>query len=208
MSGELAAELIRDLARAKDSLPAYDDTAVREIVDESIALSNKNREDISSTAMNQLIQDSADLNDVTPKERSTYTNVCLRAAGIERNKRCLIAYHMKRLEKIREIRWQGGPVIPDHLRSNLSASERTYSHKYNRALAKLMRGSGDLDFTQIQTPPKSLYVEVTCVEDVGDVELENGDRITLEKNSRYFLPRANVEPLVRQGLLKEIQRQV
>ena len=78
MSGELAAELIRDLARAKDSLPAYDDTAVREIVDESIALSNKNREDISSTAMNQLIQDSADLNDVTPKERSTYTNVCLR----------------------------------------------------------------------------------------------------------------------------------
>ena len=84
----------------------------------------------------------------------------LRAAGIERNKRCLVAYHMKRLEKIREIRWQGGPVIPDHLRTNLSASERTYSHKYNRALAKLMRGSGDLDFTQIQTPPKSLYVEV------------------------------------------------
>ena len=25
------------------------------------------------------------------------------------------------------------------------------------------------------------------MEDVGDVELENGDRITLEKNSRYFL---------------------
>lgn len=127
---------------------------------------------------------------------------------MDRNKRCLTAYHMKRLEKIREMRWQVGPVIPEHIRHGLSSQERHFFNKYNRALARLMRSSGDVDITQNLTPPKSLYVEVTCIEDGGDVEMENGERIKLQKNSRYFLPRSTVEPLVRQGLLREIQRRV
>lgn len=47
-----------------------------------------------------------------------------------------------------------------------------------------------------------------CIEDAGDVELESGERIDLQKNMRYFLPRATVEHLVRQGLLKEIEKKV
>ena len=35
-----------------------------------------------------------------------------------------------------------------------------------------------------------------------------GERIVLEQNMRYFLPRAAIEHLVRQGLLKEIEKQV
>ena len=32
----------------------------------------------------------------------------------------------------------------------------------------------------------------------------SGERIVLEKNMRYFLPRSAIEHLVRQGLLQEV----
>ncbi|CAG5100400.1 Oidioi.mRNA.OKI2018_I69.XSR.g16983.t1.cds [Oikopleura dioica] len=209
-AGDTATELIKDLVRARDTFPNYDDVAVREIVDESIGLFNKNREDLKSKEMEKMLgNDVKDdyLEEVTVEERSRYVNVVQRVAAIERNKRCMIAYHMRRLAKIRDLRWQAGPVIPEHIRPNLSASEKDYSNKYNRALAKLMRAQG-IDFTQNSTPPKSLFVEVKGMADVGEVELANGETLTVDKFSRYFLPRANVEPLIRQGILMEIERQV
>ena len=36
----------------------------------------------------------------------------LRHTSLERNKRCLLAYLNHRLEKIREMRWQFGAVLP------------------------------------------------------------------------------------------------
>lgn len=76
--GELAGELIRDLARAKDNVPAYDGTAVREILEEAMALSNKNRDAIASTAMEQLIGDTSEIDNVSPEDRTIYANVCIR----------------------------------------------------------------------------------------------------------------------------------
>lgn len=32
---------------------------------------------------------------------------------MKRNKRCLLAYHFKRLDKIRDLRWEIGPVVPE-----------------------------------------------------------------------------------------------
>ena len=52
------------------------------------------------------------------KETQDLTSI-LRTCAIERNKRCLIAYHMKRLEKIKQLRWELGPVIPSHIRQGL-----------------------------------------------------------------------------------------
>ena len=43
---------------------------------------------------------------------------------MERNKRCLTAYHMKRLEMIKNMRWELGPVIPSHIRQG----EAYYTH--------------------------------------------------------------------------------
>ena len=37
-----------------------------------------------------------------------------------------------------------------------------------------MRSYGGIDITQNLTPPKSLYAEVICVENAGDLELESG----------------------------------
>ena len=37
-----------------------------------------------------------------------------------------------------------------------------------------MRAHGGIDITQNLTPPKSLYAEVICQEDAGDLDLESG----------------------------------
>merc|ERR1711973_714912 len=192
MYGELGGEVIRELARSKNDVPPYDDTSVREIIDETINITQKNQEALNSTAL-QKITEEHDFENIPDEDRTVYTNWCIRSAAVKRNKRCLLAYHSKRLE---------------HIRNGLSSRERMFFNQYNMALSKFMRKSGDLDITQHLTPPKSLYVEVTCLEDAGDVELESGERIDLRRNMRYFLPRATVEHLVRQGLLKEIEKKV
>jgi len=107
---------------------------------------------------------------------------------------------MKRLEKIKQLRWELGPVIPSHIRQGiiytvkmltnfhiimlyniiyivfigLSTRERSFSNEYNKVLSRLMRAHGGIDITQNLTPPKSLYAEVICQEDAGDLDLESG----------------------------------
>ena len=44
-----------------------------------------------------------------------------------------------------------------------------------------MRSYGGIDITQNLTPPKSLYAEVICIEDAGDLELESG-----KAEGKYF----------------------
>ena len=73
--GDLGGELIRELARSKNDCPAYDDTAVREIVEETITLTNKNREALNSPAWDNIEND---LSAADPNDVSSYTNVCIR----------------------------------------------------------------------------------------------------------------------------------
>lgn len=70
-----------------------------------------------------------------------------------------------------------------------------------------MRSIGDgqgIDLTGDLQPPKSLYIEVRCVQEYGKFELEDGEVIHLKKNSQHYLPRSQVETLVRQGILQHI----
>ena len=46
-----------------------------------------------------------------PQEQ-TRAVMLLRHTTLERNKRCLLAYLNHRAEKIRDMRWQFGPVLP------------------------------------------------------------------------------------------------
>lgn len=70
-----------------------------------------------------------------------------------------------------------------------------------------MRSVGDgqgIDLTADLRPPKSLYIEVRCLEDYGNFELEDGEVVHFRKNSQHYLPRTQVENLIRQGVLKHI----
>ena len=63
---------------------------------------------------------------------------------------------------------------------------------------------GGIDLMTDQTAPKSLYVEVRCVEDYGPLETEDGDTILLKKNTQHYLPRSQCEQLIRRGILEHV----
>ena len=130
----------------------------------------------------------------------------LRHACLERNQRCLLAYVHHRMTRIRDYRWQTGSVLPPAFRLSLCEQEVQWFTRYNRSLATYMRsiGSSGLDLTQHLQPPKSLFVEVRCLEDYGEFEMEDGTVVLLNKNTQHYLPRSQCEPLIRQGILEHI----
>ena len=111
------------------------------------------------------------------------------------------------MTKIKDYRWQAGSVLPPDFRLALCEQEIQWFGRYSRALGTYMRSidcSGGLDLTQFTQPPKSLLVEVKCVEEYGEFEMEDGSVVLLAKNSQHYLPRSQCEHLVRQGILEHI----
>lgn len=105
------------------------------------------------------------------------------------------------------MRWHFGPVLPSEIRSQMCEPEIAFFSQYNKDLAAYMRAVGDgagIDLTIDQAPPKSLYIEVKCLQDYGELETEDGNIIVLKKNTQHFLPRTLSEPLIRQGVLQHI----
>ena len=105
------------------------------------------------------------------------------------------------------MRWQFGPVLPAEIRSQLCEPEKEFFKQYTKDLASYMIEIGDgagIDLTTDQSPPKSLYVEVRCLQDYGELETDDGSIIILKKNTQHFLPRNQCEPLIRQGILEHV----
>ncbi|KAM9726520.1 DNA replication complex GINS protein PSF1-like isoform 2-T3 [Menidia menidia] len=112
-----------------------------------------------------------------------------------------------RLLRIRALRWEYGSVLPPNIRFHMCAEEAAWFGQYKKSLAAFMRslGGGEgLDITQDVKPPKSLYVQVRCLKDHGEFEVEDGTVILLKKNSQHFLPRWKCEQLIRQGVLEHL----
>ncbi|XP_068843771.1 DNA replication complex GINS protein PSF1 isoform X3 [Capricornis sumatraensis] len=89
----------------------------------------------------------------------------------------------------------------------LPAFNMDWFNRYKKSLATYMRSLGGdegLDITQDMKPPKSLYIEVRCLKDYGEFEVEDGTSVLLKKNSQHFLPRWKCEQLIRQGILEHV----
>ncbi|XP_026684019.1 DNA replication complex GINS protein PSF1 [Diaphorina citri] len=67
-------------------------------------------------------------------------------------------------------------------------------------------GSDGLNLALDMKPPKSLYLEVRCVQDHGKLEMDDGEVLYLKKNNQYLMARSQCEPLIRQGILEQIVR--
>ncbi|CAI9149989.1 unnamed protein product, partial [Rangifer tarandus platyrhynchus] len=78
-----------------------------------------------------------------------------------------------RLLQIRALRWGYGSVLPSALRFHMSAEDVDWFSGYKMSLATLAGDQG-LDITQDVKPPKSLYIEVRCLKDYGEFEVEDG----------------------------------
>ena len=188
MLGETALELIRETVKSQDMLEPYNEDKVRIVLDEARALYAHKEKEIWA-------------------ENPSKAAVVLRHAALERNKRCLLAYLNIRAERIRNMRWQFGAVLPPDVKSHLTEAEQTFFAKYNRDLAAYMRSAGDgagIDLMTDNHPPKSLYIEVRCVQVYGELETDDGSAIVLKRNTQHFLPRQHCEQLIRQGILEHI----
>ncbi|XP_011312271.1 DNA replication complex GINS protein PSF1 isoform X2 [Fopius arisanus] len=166
----------------------------RQVLNEMQTLYEANWEDVNAT----LADHSA---------ASRYTSVQLRHAALNRNKRCLLAYVYNRMQRIRKMRWEFGSILPPEINSSLMPLETQWFQAYSKSLANYMKSIGDnygLNLTMDLIPPKSLYIEVRCLVDHGKLELEDGQIISLTKNTHHLLPRAQCEALVRQGILEHI----
>lgn len=53
-------------------------------------------------------------------------------------------------------------------------------------------------------PPKAPYIGVRCLVDHGQIELENGDVILLQKDSIHYIPKSECEMLIRAGILQHL----
>ncbi|XP_018016282.1 DNA replication complex GINS protein PSF1-like isoform X2 [Hyalella azteca] len=193
MLGDKAFSLIQELDRSQHgTLPPFNEDAVRQALEEIDSLFQQNVADI-----NHLAEDDA-----------LVAGIHLRHAALERNKRCLLAYLYNRLERLRTMRWQLGSVLPSDVRTNLCEPELEWFAQYSSTVARYMRSLGDgqgLDLTVDLKPPKNLYIEVRCLQDYGEFELEEGEVVLLSKDSTHFLPMEHCQHLIRQGVLQHVK---
>ncbi|XP_035865314.1 DNA replication complex GINS protein PSF1 isoform X1 [Phyllostomus discolor] len=213
-----AMEMVRELQRApQGQLLAFNEDGLRQILEEMKNLYEQNQSDVNEAK-------SGGRSDLIP-------TIKFRHCSLLRNRRCTIAYLYDRLLRIRALRWEYGSVLPNVLRFHMSAEEgspnsglmtRTgpwpvrnwaapqeieWFNHYKKSLATYMRSLGGdegLDITQDMKPPKSLYIEVRCLKDFGEFEVDDGTPVLLKKNSQHFLPRWKCEQLIRQGVLEHI----
>lgn len=123
-------------------------------------------------------------------------HLCMR-----RNKRCLLAYHRVRTQKLEELCWKGVDVLdtqtgegaeggegesePDTQRnqnqnqSSLSPEEEEYFRVYSDLLAAYKGQWTDVDLTGSLEPPKDLFVDVRVVRDAGEIQTEYGYVVSL-----------------------------
>jgi GINS complex subunit 1 len=130
--------------------------------------------------------------------------------AINRNKRCLLAYHTHRLSMLQNLYWACGGALPhlltnSDLRSRMSPHEVDYIRQYNASLMEFRSDfTYELDIMSgIEKPPKEIHVRVRVVRECGVVQTENGS-IDFKRGERYVVRRADVENLIVQGFLEEV----
>ena len=108
-----------------------------------------------------------------------------------------------RIERISELRWETGRVVPADINSNMGPSEIEFFQHYDDALGEYMR-TVNLDLTSFVEPPKEPYIEVRALQDCGEIVSNDGTSIRLDKNSTNLVRREDVAHLIKQGLLEQL----
>lgn len=119
-------------------------------------------------------------------------HLCMR-----RNKRCLLAYHRTRSDKIEEMVWSGSDIVEQAAMMNqreaingqnpstdlgndqgnsssLSPEEEEYARQYSDLLAAYKGQWTDVDLTGSLEPPRDLFIDVRVLKDAGEIQTEYG----------------------------------
>ncbi|ORY61509.1 uncharacterized protein BCR38DRAFT_348009 [Pseudomassariella vexata] len=154
-------------------------------------------------------------------DQATACTLLVNHLSIRRNKRCLLAYHKSRTDKLEELAWKGFDVVDlagqqvasgnagsnlgsaDGGSSSLSPQEEDYIRQYSDLLAAYKGQWTDIDLTGSLEPPRDLFIDVRALKDAGEIQTEYG-AITLTKNSQFYVRQGDVERLIAQGYLQKL----
>ncbi|CAG5156795.1 uncharacterized protein ALTATR162_LOCUS4588 [Alternaria atra] len=212
MYGEAANKLVQNAKRtlALPHLPPYASELTRSIVREVRDLDK----DVSSI----LAPYSGSFNPSASPETACallVNHLCMR-----RNKRCLLAYHRVRSDKLEEYCWEGIDVLEqqgskDHSgeggrgsgmgagggkeESSLSPEEEEYVRQYSDLLAAYKGQWTDIDLTGSLEPPRDLFIDVRVLKDAGEIQTEYGyvmHQIGMPKSLLQLIGIPNAVPLL------------
>ena len=128
-------------------------------------------------------------------EPATACSVLVNHLCMRRNKRCLLAYHKVRSDKLEEMCWNGNDIVdieqyqqPGGLvggeragigseagnQSSLSPDEEEYVRQYGDMLAAYKGQWTDIDLTGSLEPPRDLFIDVRVLKDAGEIQTEYG----------------------------------
>jgi GINS complex subunit 1 len=193
--GQRAKELLLDLKRS-DFIPPYNHEAVRATISE-ISLHFDEMSHVADVARR-----AASVDDKAPFEFRP--SLLLHDEAIKRNKRCLLAYHVHRIEKLKRLRWDTAAALPSHVKSLLSEAEVDFYKEYDKLISRFNEGLGGLDLNSNFQPPEEDLIEVRVIKSgLGTIVTEYGE-VLLELGTTHFLSRTDVEHLIRQGALQQI----
>lgn len=132
---------------------------------------------------------------------ATACSLLVRHLCMRRNKRCLLAYHRVRSDKIEEMCWNGSDLLeqiqqgvgkrPEEIggggngsgalgaidgvnTSSLSPEEAEYARQYSDLLAAYKGQWTDIDLTGSLEPPRDLFIDVRVLKDAGEIQTEYG----------------------------------
>ncbi|KAI0022230.1 DNA replication complex GINS protein PSF1 [Xylariomycetidae sp. FL0641] len=158
-------------------------------------------------------------------DQATACTLLVNHLSMRRNKRCLLAYHRTRTDRLEELVWKDYDVVDlagqqvrngpggmnsapgaasgDVGTSSLSPQEEDYVRQYSDLLAAYKGQWTDIDLTGSLEPPRDLFIDVRVLKDAGEIQTEYG-AITLTKNSQFYVRQGDVERLIAQGYLQKL----
>jgi len=129
------------------------------------------------------------------QDHATACTLLVNHLSMRRNKRCLLAYHRTRTDKLEEMVWNGADVADfaglqagggggngpggaadggSGSGSNLSPQEEDYVRQYSDLLAAYKGQWTDIDLTGSLEPPRDLFIDVRVLKDAGEIQTEYG----------------------------------
>jgi GINS complex subunit 1 len=184
MHGELGNKLVANAKRTQTlpSLPPYSTELVRAITREV--------RDLDRDVSRILAPYSGSF---TPaSDPATACALLVNHLSMRRNKRCLLAYHRVRAEKLDALVWEGKDVLDQRVQgqdahddgqgngsgpanqNSLSPEEEEYFRQYSDMLAAYKGQWTDIDLTGSLEPPKDLFIDVRVLKDAGEIQTEYG----------------------------------
>lgn len=208
--GQRGRELLLELKRS-DFLPPYNDENVKATVEEISLHFQELQNQVRHVSQQQQQQQEGDEGQRQQQggvPMELRPSMMLHDISIKRNKRCLLAYHMYRLRKLRELRHfhVGSSFLPTNVRNVLSESEINFWTDFD-SLVSDFSAKSQINLSQDLSPPHYMddYIEVRVLrEDIGRITTEFGGTVLLEKGTTHFLRRGDVEHLIRQGDVQQL----